>query len=147
MAGTNADPLVGFSFALQVGPVTGYFTKVEGLGSETQVIDHKVVDQNGKDLVKKIPGRLEWGDITLSRGITNAMDMWDWRKQVEDGKVEEARQNGSVMLFDQTGTIVAQWDFVNAWPSKMDGPSLSADGNEVTIESITLVHEGIIRTK
>jgi phage tail-like protein len=106
-----------------------------------------VVDQSGRDVVQKIPGRLEWGDITLSRGITSNMDFWKWRKQVEDGKVAEARKNGSIIMYDQTNTEVARWNFVRGWPSKLDGPSLSSEGNEVSVESLTIVHEGIVREK
>jgi phage tail-like protein len=142
----TANPLVGFSYGIDVaGTITGFFTKCEGLGSSTSVVDHKVVDASGRDAVQKIPGRLEWGDITLSRGITANMDFWKWRKQVEEGKVAEARKNGSIIMYDQTNTEVARWNFVNGWPSKLDGPSLSSEGNEVSVESLTIVHEGIER--
>jgi phage tail-like protein len=144
----GTDPLIGFNYAIDVGgTIKGFFTKCEGLGSETTVVDHKVVDDAGRDLVKKIPGRLEWGDITLSRGITSSMDFWEWRKLVEDGKVGDARKNGSIVMHDQDLSEVARWDFVNGWPSKLEGPSLSSEGNEVGVESITIVHEGIVRVK
>ena len=146
MSTTNEDPLVGFSYGIDVaGTIAGFFTKCEGLGSTTAVVEHKVVDPQGRDAVKKVPGRLEWGDITLSRGITSNMDFWKWRKQVEDGKVAEARKNGSIIMYDQALKEVARWDFVNGWPSKLEGPSLSSEGNEVSVESLTIVHEGIER--
>jgi phage tail-like protein len=50
-------------------------------------------------------------------------------------------------MYDQTNTEVARWNFVNGWPSKLDGPSLSSEGNEVSVESLTIVHEGIVREK
>lgn len=143
---SNTNPLVGFSYGVDVaGTISGFFTKCEGLGSETAVVEHKVVDPQGRDLIQKIPGRLQWGDIVLSRGITDNMDFWNWRKQVEDGKIEEARKNGSIIMYNQAFQEVARWNFVNGWPSKLDGPSLSSDGNEVSLESITITHEGIVR--
>jgi phage tail-like protein len=42
---------------------------------------------------------------------------------------------------------VAEWDFVNAWPSKITGPQMKADGNSIGIEEIVIVHEGIKRMK
>ncbi|MBL8121023.1 MAG: phage tail protein, partial [Anaerolineae bacterium] len=66
------------------GEVKGLFTEVGGLGSETEVVEHKV-SRDGIDFVQKIPGRLKWGDITLKRGITAEMDMWSWRAKVEKG--------------------------------------------------------------
>src|SRR5215510_11354582 len=94
----DSDPLVSFHFVLDLGgKATGYFTECSGLGSEHEVIEHKVVDSRGKDLVQKLPGRMKWQDISLKRGITKEMDIWQWRKMVEDGDVEGARRNGSII--------------------------------------------------
>ena len=140
------DPLVGCQFSLEIqGVVSGYFTEVGGLGSEHEIVEHKVVDKNGHDMVMKIPGRLKWSDITLKRGLTSSMDLWDWRKQVEDGDVQGARKNGSVVMYDQSYSQVARWNFSNAWPSKVSGPSLNAQNNEFGIEEMVIVHEGIER--
>jgi phage tail-like protein len=145
---SREDPLVGFHFKVDVGGViTGYFTECSGLGSETDIIEQKVVNEKGIEVVLKIPGRLKWGDITLKRGITSNMEIWDWRKMVEDGDVEGARRNGSIVMYDQTLTEKARWDFLGAWPSKVSGPSPKADGNEIGIEELILVHEYIARVK
>jgi phage tail-like protein len=142
------DPLLGFNFALDLsGAIQGYFTEVSGIGSENEVIDHKVVTKKGVEVIQRIPGRLKWGDIVLKRGITSNMDLWDWRKQVEDGKVTDARKNGSIVMFDQSSKEVARWNFVNAWPSKISGPAPKADSNEIGIEELTIVHEHIERAK
>lgn len=144
----DTDPLVGFHFKIDVGDtISGFFTEVSGLGSETDVVDHKVMTQTGQEIVQKIPGRLKWGDVTLKRGITANLDFWNWRKLVEDGDIKNARKNGSIYMMDQSLKIVAQWDFTNAWPSKVTGPSLQADTNSFGVEEITLVHEGIVRKK
>lgn len=144
---SREDPLVGFNFGLEVGggKINGYFTEVSGLGSETEIIEQKVVNEKGHEVVIKIPGRLKWSDIVLKRGITSNLDMWDWRKQVEDGDVKGARSNGSIVMYDQTGSEVARWNFNNAWPSKISGPSPKSDSNEIVVEELTLVHEYIKR--
>jgi phage tail-like protein len=144
----SGDPLVGFNFEVKIeGALTGYFTECAGLGSESEVIEHKVVGQGGKEVVRKIPGRLKWGDITLKRGITLNMDMWTWRKQIEDGAVSDARKNGSIVMNDQEGNPVAAWDFQKAWPSKLTGPAVKSDSNEIGIEELVIVHEYIVRSQ
>jgi phage tail-like protein len=144
----SGDPLVGFNFEVKIeGALTGYFTECSGLGSESEVIEHKVVGQGGKEVVRKIPGRLKWGDITLKRGITLNMDMWSWRKQIEDGQVADARKNGSIVMNDQEGNPVATWDFQKAWPSKLTGPAVKSDSNEIGIEELVIVHEYIVRAQ
>lgn len=140
------DPLVSFHFMIDVqGEITGYFSEVSGLGSESEIIEQKVVNEKGIEIVKKIPGRLKWGDITLKRGITSNMDMWTWRQKVEEGKVNEARKNGSIVMFDQELAEKARWNFVNGWPTKISGPAPKADGNEIGVEELTIAHELIKR--
>ena len=144
----TGDPMIGAHFEISVGAVTGYFTEVSGLGSESEIVEHKIIAKGAKEsLIRKIPGRLKWGDITLKRGITKNMDFYKWRKQVEEGKVESARLDGTVIMYDQNLTPVASWEFYKAWPSKINGPQLQSDGNAVGIEELTLVHEGIKRLK
>ena len=142
------DPLVGFQFQLDVGgKVTGYFTEVGGIGSENEVIEHKVTDENGHDHVHKIPGRMKWNDVTLKRGITDNLQIWDWRDQVIQGKMEKARQNCSIIMFDREYKPAAQWDFVAAWPVKVTGPEFKSDSNDYGIEELVLTHEGMKRVK
>jgi len=144
--GERQDPLVGFHYAIDVsGAIRGYFTECSGIGSEHEVIEHKVVDDKGRERVMKIPGRLKWENVTLKRGITNNMDIWSWRDQVVQGKVDDARRNGSIIMFDQTLTEVARWNFENAWPVKVSGPAVKADSNEFAIEELVLTHEGLYR--
>ncbi len=140
------DPLVGFKYRIDVaGQVTGYFTECSGLGSESELIEHKIIDDKGNEEIRMIPGRLKWDQIKLKRGITDRMDIWDWRKLVEDGNMDQARTNGSVIMYNQLGEPVAQWDFVMGWPTKVTGPELKADSNAYVVEEMTVVHEGIKR--
>jgi phage tail-like protein len=145
-SGRDTDPLIGFNFRLEIeGKLTGYFTECGGIGSENEIVEHKVVDDGGHELVQKIPGRLKYQDVTLKRGITDTMDIWDWRLLVEQGKMGEARTNCSVIMMDRNYEDVARWDFVNAWPSKVTGPSVKSDSNEFGVEEVTIVHEGMKR--
>lgn len=146
MDNQGEDPLVSFNFAIEVqGQINGFFTEVSGLGSETEVAEHNVVGPNGSQVVRKIPGRLKWGDITLKRGITSNMDIWEWRKMVEQGNVDGARRNGSIVMYDQMGTEVARWNFQKAWPMKVTGPAPKSDTGDISVEEMTLVHEYIER--
>ena len=140
------DPLLGFNFGLEFsGAIAGYFTECNGIGSENEVIDHKVVDDSGREITRKIPGRLKWGDVTLKRGITNDMQIWEWRDNVVKGEMDSARKNGSIVMMDRNYDAVARWNFENAWPSKVSGPALKSDSNEFGVEELVIVHEGIYR--
>ncbi len=111
------------------------------------MVEYKASGPKGEPVIHKVPGRLKWNNITLKRGITDAMDLWQWRKLVEQGKVNEARKNGSIVMYDQTGQELTRWNFTNAWPSKLTGPGPNAQTNEVAIEELEITHEGYERVK
>ena len=140
------DPLVGFQYRIDVSDqITGYFTECSGLGSEHELIEHKIINEQGNEEIRMLPGRLKWDQIKLKRGITDSMDIWEWRQKVEEGRMEAARQNGSIIMTNQEQVAVAQWDFENGWPMKVTGPELKADSNAYGLEELTIVHEGIRR--
>ena len=94
----------------------------------------------------KMPGRLKVNDITLKTGtIDDTMALHKWRKQVEDGAVDQVRQNGTIWMFNQANEPLAKWDFTNAWPVKLNGPSLNAGANETAVEELTIAVETIDR--
>lgn len=142
------DPLLGFNFMLELeGSVAGYFTECSGIGSEHEVVEQKVVDKGGHEIVRKLPGRLKFTDVTLKRGITSDLKIWEWRDMAVQGKVKGARKNCTITMLSREYKPVAVWHFANAWPSKVVGPSLKADSNEIGVEEITIVHEGLYREK
>ncbi|HEU5383684.1 MAG TPA: phage tail protein [Ktedonobacteraceae bacterium] len=143
---TEKDPLVSSWFGVEFqGQVVGAFRECTGLGSENEVVEYKASGERGEFVIKKVPGRLKWNNITLKRGITDSMDMWKWRKLIEQGKISEARKNGTITMYNQQGDAVAKWNFTNAWPSKLTGPSANAANNEVAIEELEITHEGYER--
>ena len=148
MANGREDPLVGFHFAVDIqGVIAGYFTECTGLGSENELIEHKAITPKGQEVVIKVPGRLKWENITLKRGITSSMDIWKWRKQVEDGDVEGSRRDGSIVMYNQKLEETARWNFERAWPLKVTGPQPKADSNEIGVEELTIAHEYIERVQ
>jgi len=148
MAEAAKDGLISSFFSLEItGKMVGAFREVTNLGSENAVVEDKSRGPDGKYIIRKIPGTLKWNDITLKQGLTDNMDMWKWRKLVEEGKVNDARANGSIIMYDTAGKSVARWNLVNCWPSKLSGPAGKADGNEVAVQEMTLAHEGYERVQ
>lgn len=143
------DPLVAFKFGLEIeGKLTGYFTQVGGIGSETEVIAQKIVNtETGETLIRQIPGRLTWTPITMKRGLTSSVDIWKWREEVVSGKIEKARTNCSIIAYSQDQKEIARWNLENAWPSKVVGPEMDSGSTNYMIEDVTLQHEGVKRVK
>lgn len=145
---TQKDPLVAAYFGVDFqGGVVGAFRECTGLGSESQIVEYRATDEKGRPILIREPGTMKFSDITLKRGITDTMDMWKWRKLVEEGKIEEARRNGTITLYNQKGDPVAQWTLDQAWPAALKGPVYDAKTNEVAIEELTITHQGYRRTQ
>jgi phage tail-like protein len=142
MARRATDPFASFNFKLEVEGITvAGFSEVTGLNQESNVIDYR----EGQEPItpRKLPGLNKFGNITLKRGISPDLSVYNWRKTVTDGDIE--RRNASIVLHNEKHEEVVRWNLVNAWPSKYVGPDLKANANEVAIESIELTHEGVER--
>ena len=141
-----ADLMTTFSFVLEVdGVEMASFRKCSGVEAETETIEYKEATKDGRMIIRKVPGAMKWSDITLERRIDSSKALWEWRKQVEEGDVDSARRNGSIVIKDSKKTEVARWSFTAGWPSKWTGAELDAGGNEVATEKVTITHEGLIR--
>ena len=127
------------------GELLGYFTECSGIGSESEVIEHKVIDPDGKEVTRKIPGSTHFGNITLKRGITSDLDVWEWRQVVVDGDIAVARKNIQIVMYDNDIAEIARWHFENAWPIKVVNIDPAANGNKVAIEELTIAHEAMYR--
>jgi phage tail-like protein len=53
------------------------------------------------------------------------------------------RRDITIKLLDEQHNAVITWVVANAWPTKVQCTDLKADANEVAIESMELVHEGL----
>jgi phage tail-like protein len=135
------DHIGQFNFKVEIEGVTvGAFRNVEGLDSETEVVEY----QDGDDIIlRKRPGRTKYSNVTFKRGYVNTDELWQWRKRVIDGVVE--RKSGSVILCADDGSEIMRYNFFEGWPCKWKGFSLDGKGNDVTVEEIELAVEKIER--
>jgi phage tail-like protein len=135
------NPYLNFNFLvdLGLGDEVG-FSEVEVPSGEIEVIEYR----EGGDRVnsaRKLPGLAKYPNVTLKRGITGRTDLFEWWKSVRDGQVQ--RRNVTITLLDEQRQAVLRWHLRDAWPVKLEGPTLNATGNEVAIETLELAHEGL----
>jgi phage tail-like protein len=139
--GDRRDPFRTFNFQLEIDNIPlGAFSEVSGLTANTDAVDYR----EGTDLnpsVRKLPGLTKQSNITLKRGITTDLSLWQWRQNIVDGLPD--RRNVTIVLLNEQRQAVLRWHAESAWPTKIDGPSFKAAANEVAMESIELVHEGL----
>jgi phage tail-like protein len=140
--GQRKVPLLNFNFIVEIDGISqAGFTECSGFGATTEPVE---VNEGGLNSAShKFVGRTKQNNLTLKWGLTDSRDLYNWYRDVVDGKIQ--RKNGSIIVLDLEGNEKVRWNFYNAWPTKWDGPDFNAKGNEVAIETLEIAHEGIVR--
>jgi phage tail-like protein len=136
-------PLPKFHFRVEWGStnINIGFSEVTGLDVETEVIEYR--DGVNPEYNKmKMPGMRKFSNITMKRGVFRSNnDYFNWWNTVKLNTIE--RRDLTISLLNEEHEPVMVWKIKNAWPTKIASTDLKADGNEVAIESIEIVHEGL----
>ncbi|MHB8644180.1 MAG: phage tail protein [Thermomicrobiales bacterium] len=143
------DPLVSAFFGVDFGKhLSGPFKSIDGLEGKVELVKLTQATKEGKSITVHTVGNSSvGGEVTLKRAMTSNMEMWDWRKLIEEGELTKARVNGTITLYDTAGKANAKWDLSNCWPSSVSGPDLTAKDNSPAMETVVIVHEGIKRSQ
>ena len=142
-------PLPKFHFELEWGGTRLGFTEVTGLDFETEVIEDREGNLPSYNKTKQ-PGLTKYTDVTLKRGIIlddlEYFNQWVKTAMFQEIK-EQYRRTVTIKLLNEEHKAIIVWTLSKAWPSKIQSTDLKADGNEVAIETLTFVHEGLTMTK
>ena len=134
----TTDPLLQGNVLLDIDGVgvVANFTSVSGVNSEVEIVDNPYVNDQGKIIIGKLPGKPKTPTITLKRGLTAAGELWEWHKAVMEGTPD--RRSGSVIMMDTTGAEIVRWNFTDALLSKVSLSEGGATASGVQIEEATL---------
>jgi phage tail-like protein len=136
----DETPYRNFNFLVEIEGVTAGFAEVVVPDAEIEVVEYR----EGTDKVsstRKLPGRVRYGDVILRRGVTDALDLYEWFDAVRDGNL--VRRDVTIVLLDAERTPVRRWLLSRAYPIKYAGPTLNAKGNEIVIDELVLTCEGL----
>jgi phage tail-like protein len=144
MAAVPQSELPRYSFTVAIeGRSLGTFREVSGLTVETEVIEFR---EGGGGTTIFLPGLTKYSPVKLTRAFTGDSGLWEWyTTSAQAGHV--TRVSGVITVFDPMGHALAQYTFVDAWPKKYVGPTLVANSKEVPVETIEIVHAGLLRSR
>ena len=135
------DPYLNFNFRVEIdGLQVAGFSEAQLPEGRIEVVAYREGGAN-TSAPRLLPGRVEFGPVVLRRGFAGDPALFQWWNDVVQGHV--ARRNVVIVLLDEQRQEVARWVIRRAWPSKWTGPDLRGLGNEVSIETLELTHEGI----
>jgi phage tail-like protein len=134
-------PLPKFHFQVKWDDAELAFQEVSGLDMEAQVIEYRA-GNNPVFSTAKMPGLKKSGNITMKKGVfakDNAL--FDWFNEITMNVIK--RKALTISLLDEGHNPTMVWKVANAFPAKITGTDLKAEGNEVAVETIEIAHEGI----
>ena len=137
-----AYPYGKFRYRVEIdGLDAGGFSEVTGFDASIDVMEYREGDM--VQTPYKIPGLKKYGNITLKKGLTDSMVMYEWLITGVDGPGD--RKTITITSLDESEQPVASWQVINAWPVKYTAPDFNATSSEVAIETVEIAHEGMTR--
>ena len=133
----SIDPFAAFNFILNVDGMLAGFAEVEGLTTETDIIDYR--EGNEDPTVGRLLRIRKLTNVILRRGFTNSKDLWDWHKKVVEG--QRQRLHGTITVLDESRKPAIVWEFFDAWPCKRTGPAINDEKSAIAIDEMILVVE------
>ena len=134
-------PMPKFHFEVKWGNDVMSFQEVTNLDAQSDEIKYRAGDSKIFSVVK-MPGLIKYSNVTMKKGIFKGDNkFWAWFSQIKQNTIK--RIDITISLLDETNAPTMVWTLKNAWPTKISGYELKADGNDVAIESIEIVHEGM----
>lgn len=142
--GALRSPATGrFLFEVD-GVEIGTFSEVSGLSVEVAV---DPVEEGGQNqFIHKLPGRMEWPNIVLKRGITQSDQLFEWLSRTSgDGYEKEKsldRNSAAITVLNGTGDRLRTWVMDKALPVKWNGPQFASGSDAFAEEELEIAHHG-----
>jgi len=164
--GIDVDPIRNFKFqvefpsAILSGNARSGFSRVSGLKEQTEAVDYR----EGTDPARprKLFGQTSFDNVILERGMSADLEFIIWRRKITNvgskgqnlGAEGDATVGDDLLRRDVTiqlgdyhaeggSTGAWEWTLLEAWPLSLEVGEFSGDGNDVVLETVELVHEGM----
>jgi phage tail-like protein len=144
---TVVYPFRAFNFAVEIR-VDGVamqicdaaFSECDGLEMTMDVKTIREGGNNGRQI--RLTGPLNFGTVTLKRGMTSTLDLWQWFNLMLTKP--DTRADAEVVIFATDGkTERARFILARCVPVKLKAPPLNAKDGMVAIEEFQLAYESL----
>jgi phage tail-like protein len=138
-------PLPVYNYKVEIDGETVGFSEVSGLSVsyETTSYTESPVSGSGPRWMN-MPGQSKSATVTLKKGLVTGVSvatLFAWIDSIQLNRVD--KKDIYVRLCDENGEAVVSWKVINAFPTKLDAPTFTANSNDVAIESMELMADGV----
>ncbi len=122
------------SFRVEIDGMGGAsFSRCSGLGARVDILQ---IPEGGAGGPHLLPGDVHWQPLVLERGWIQDPRLWQWFESREP-------RRGKIELLTPEGIPAGRWSFLRGWPARWSGPTFDANRDEVALEVLEIVHEGL----
>lgn len=153
MAAQSMYPFTAFNFSVEInvpfiGPklCNAAFSDCDGLD---MTMDVKSIREGGNNTCQiRMVGAVNYGLVTLKRGMTGNFDLWDWFDAQQHANPSQLRKNlrgdvTVVILAPNHTTELARFILKRCLLTKLKAPTLNAKDGGVAIEEMQLSYESM----
>jgi phage tail-like protein len=146
---TVVYPFTAFNFAVEIevpGVTTqacaGAFAECDGL---EMTMDVKTVREGGNNTQQiRLTGAVNYGTLTLKRGMTSNFDLWKWFAMLYAPNKGGLRGTTKVVVFaEDREKERARFVLNGCLPVKLKAPPLNAKDGMVAIEELQIAYEAL----
>ena len=144
------DPYKNFKFRVKWdGRYVAGVSKMDALKRTTAIVPHR--EGGDPSSSRKSPGRTEYDDITLERGVTHDKEFEQWANKVwnfgsglgSEVSLEDFRKNIILEVYNEAGQLVISYKVYRCWVTEYQAiPEFDANANAVAIQTLKLANEG-----
>lgn len=155
----EGDPIRNFKYQVDIPEGTpaieAGFSAVRGLKWNVEPVDYREGTEPARP--RKLFGQTSFDNVILERGLASSAGILAWIRLITDvtnkGKDlgaegqatpgDPTRRNVTVILGDYHAQATWEWELEQAWPISWEIGEFTGDGNDVVIETMEMVHEGM----
>ena len=153
MATQSRYPFTAFNFSVEIkvpfiGPqlCNAAFSDCDGL---EMTMDVKTIREGGNNTQQiRMVGAVNYGQVTLKRGMTNSFDLWDWFDAQQQANPQQLRKDirgdvDVVVFAADHKTELVRFILKKCLITKLKAPVLNAKDGIVAIEEMQLTYESM----
>jgi phage tail-like protein len=141
-------PFTAFNFSIEISKegdanrlCNAAFADCDGLEMTMDVKTIREGGANGRAV--RLSGMLNYGQLTLKRGMTASGDLWEWFSAVViDPSI---RATAEVVMLAPDGSEIARFVLERCLPVKLKAPTLNAKDGTIAIEELQIAYESLTR--
>ncbi len=121
------------------------FSELEAIRWEIEIQNYWEMNADGSFVARDKPAKMKPPSVTLRRGLSGSLELWNWHEAVRTGSMSAARKSAALTIYAKDGKPVGKYWLERAWPSSMTLEGLKVGRSEALFESVTIVCETIVK--